>query len=220
MEGLRPRAPYLLKLIRDHFPASRSAVILEIGCGHGALLHFLRQAGYHNASGVDSSAEQVQEAHRLGIPGVVQADLTEHLKALPDNSLDVLVAIDVIEHFTKDELSRLVDDFYRVLRPGGRLISHQPNGEGPFGSFIRHADFTHESAFTSRSVAQLLIASKFRNVASYEDKPVIHGIKSLGRYVIWEYFLRQIYRFARIVETGTCEADAIFTLNFLTVAEK
>lgn len=61
VEGFRPRAPYLRKLIRDHFPTSRSVVILEIGCGHGAFLHFMRQAGYRNASGVDGSAEQVQE---------------------------------------------------------------------------------------------------------------------------------------------------------------
>jgi 2-polyprenyl-3-methyl-5-hydroxy-6-metoxy-1,4-benzoquinol methylase len=220
VEGFRPRAPYFLKLMRDHFPVARTAAILEIGCGHGAFLYFMHQAGYRNASGIDGSPEQVREAHRLGISDVRHANLTEHLKTLADDTLDVLVAIDVIEHFTKEELSRLVDEFYRVLKPGGRLISHQPNGEGPFGSFMRHWDFTHENGFTRQSIAQLLLSSNFRKVASYEDKPVIHGIKSLGRYVIWEFFLRQIYRFVRIVETGSCDADAIFTLNFTTVAEK
>lgn len=38
VEGFRPRAPYFLKLMRDHFPAARAAAILEIGCGYGVLL--------------------------------------------------------------------------------------------------------------------------------------------------------------------------------------
>ena len=220
VEGFRPRAPYFRKLMREHFPAERSAAILEIGCGHGAFLYFMREAGYVNAVGVDASPEQVREAHRLGIAQVTHANLGEHLGTLKDEALDILVAFDVIEHFTKEELSRLADEFYRVLKPGGRLISHQPNAEGPFGSFMRHWDFTHENGFTRQSLAQLLLSSRFRKVASYEDKPVVHGVKSLGRYVLWQYFLRPIYRFTRIIEMGSCDADAIFTLNFLTVAEK
>ncbi len=220
VEGFAPRAPYFRKLIREYFPVERSAAILEIGCGHGAFLYFMRQAGYLNATGIDDSPEQVQEARRLGIVEVQNADLAEHLKTISTESLDVLVAFDVIEHFTKGELSRLADEFYRVLKPGGRLITHQPNTEGPFGSFMRHWDFTHETGFTRQSIAQLLLSSNFRRVSSYEDKPVVHGLKSLVRYVMWQLLLRQAYRFARIVETGGCDADAIFTLNFLTVAEK
>lgn len=220
VEGFRPRAPYFRKLIREYFPAARSAAILEIGCGHGAFLYFMRQAGYVNATGIDDSPEQVQEARRLGIAEVQSADVAEHLKTIPAESLDVLVAFDVIEHFTKEELSGLADEFYRVLRPGGRLITHQPNAEGPFGSFMRHWDFTHETGFTRQSIAQLLLSSSFRKVSSYEDKPVVHGLKSLVRYLLWEFLLRQACRIARIVETGSCDADAIFTLNFLTVAEK
>lgn len=218
--GFRRRAPYFRKLIRDHFPAARSAAILEIGCGHGAFLYFMREAGYLGARGIDDSPEQVREAQRLGIGEVRQADLAGHLRTLPDASLDLLVAFDVIEHFTKEELSGLADEFYRVLKPGGRLITHQPNGEGPFGGFMRHWDFTHETGFTRQSIAQLFLSSRFRKVSSFEDKPVIHGLKSLGRYVLWQFFLRQTYRLMRIVETGGCDADSVFTLNFLTVAEK
>ena len=46
-------------------PPNRDAAILDIGCGHGAILYALQQAGYHNARGVDGSAEQVQAAARL-----------------------------------------------------------------------------------------------------------------------------------------------------------
>lgn len=220
VDGFAPRAPYFRKLIREHFPAVRSAAILEVGCGHGALLHFVREAGYVNASGIDDSPEQVHEAQRLGVPQVRRANVAEYLRMLPEQSLDVVVAFDVLEHFTKDELCELVGEFYRVLKHDGRLISHQPNAEGPFGSFMRHWDFTHETAFTRQSIAQLLLSGSFRKVSSYEDKPVVHGVKSLIRYLVWQFVLRQIYRFARIVETGSCDAEAIFTLNFLTVAEK
>src|SRR5215510_12035632 len=57
-EGFRPCAPYLMRVIRRHFPAERSARVLEIGCGHGTLLYFARHAGYTQLSGVDTSPEQ------------------------------------------------------------------------------------------------------------------------------------------------------------------
>lgn len=220
VDGFKSRAPYFKKLIREHFPQDRNAKIVEIGCGHGAFLHYVQEAGYANSKGVDTSQEQVQEAHRLGIASVQQGDLVEHLKGIDGNTVDVLIAFDVLEHFTKEEVSELVEELYRVLKKGGTVISHQPNGEGPFGNFIRHGDFTHELAFTRQSIAQLFLSSGFAKVASYEDKPVIHGMKSFVRYVLWEFVLRRIYRLRMVIETGGCDRNAIFSLNFLTVAEK
>ncbi len=131
--GLAPRLPYLRWLVRSCMPADRDAAILDIGCGHGAILYALQQAGYRNARGVDGSAEQVQAAARLGIAGVQQGDLMQALRDATAASLDVVIAFDVIEHFTKAELIPLVDEVHRVLKPGGRWIIHAPNGESPFG---------------------------------------------------------------------------------------
>ena len=117
--GLKQRAPYIKKLIQDHFPAEKDVAILDLGCGHGALVHFVHQNGYENIRGIDYSGEQVAEAKRLGIEGVEQGDLMEALQSLSDESQDVVVAFDVIEHFTKDELIPFVDEVYRVLRGGG-----------------------------------------------------------------------------------------------------
>jgi 2-polyprenyl-3-methyl-5-hydroxy-6-metoxy-1,4-benzoquinol methylase len=220
VEGFAPRRPYFDKVIRDHFPADRQSRILELGCGHGAFLYSIHKAGYVNAVGINGSEEQVREAGRLGIPGVTKGDLIEHLSACKEESLDLIIAFDVIEHFSKDEISILVDHVYRILKKGGKCICHQPNSEGPFGNFMRDWDFTHEMGFTRQSIAQLFLSSGFSSIQSYEDKPVVHGIKSLGRFVLWEFFIRQIYRFVRIVETGNCDAGTIFTQNFLTVANK
>lgn len=217
--GLKQRAPYIKKLIQDHFPAEKDVPILDLGCGHGAIIHFARQKGYKNIRGIDYSGEQVAEAKRLGIEGVEEGDLMEALRALPDSSQDVVIAFDVIEHFTKEELIPFVDEVYRVLRKGGKWLIHCPNGESPFGPRMFFWDFTHELAFTRTSIAQLMLASGFSRVASYEDKPVVHGAKSLARRVLWEFF-RLLLRLYLAAETGSGEKECIFSQNFLTVAVK
>lgn len=130
--GFRPRAPYLRKLMRDHFPAHKGAAILDLGCGHGAMVYFARQEGYHNIVGVDVSPEQVAEARRLGIDGVRQGDAMEALGSLGSESQDLVIAFDLLEHFAKEEIFPFLDQVNRVLKSGGRFLLHAPNGESPF----------------------------------------------------------------------------------------
>jgi 2-polyprenyl-3-methyl-5-hydroxy-6-metoxy-1,4-benzoquinol methylase len=217
--GLRPRLPYLNQLVRRHFPKDRNAAILDLGCGHGTLLHVLNNAGYRNARGVDGSAAQVAAARKLGINSVEQGEVMATLRATADASLDVIVTFDVIEHFTKDELPALIDELWRALRPGGRWIIHVPNGESPFGSRMRHWDFTHELAFTRTSLAQLLIASGFATVTCFEDRPVPHGITSLVRAISWTC-IRACLLIYIAVETGAFDRAAVFSQNMLAVATR
>jgi 2-polyprenyl-3-methyl-5-hydroxy-6-metoxy-1,4-benzoquinol methylase len=219
LAGLAPRAPFLRALVRRHFPESRDATVLDLGCGGGALVHFAREAGYRDVRGVDVSAEQVAAAGRLGIAGVEQGDLLEPLGALPEGSQDVIVAFDVMEHFSKEELLLLVDSVHRALRANGRWIIHVPNGESPFGTAIRYGDLTHELAFTRESISQLLLASGYRSVECFEDAPVAHGFKSFMRRALWSV-ARAGLRFYVAVETGDSAREAVFTRNLLAVALK
>lgn len=217
--GLKPRRAYLRKLIRDHFPPDRDSVIIDLGCGHGAIIHSAREAGYRHIVGTDTSPEQVAAAQRLGIAGVQQGDLTETLKSLPDGSQDAVIAFDVIEHFTKDELLVLVDEVCRVLKPEGRWILHSVNGESPFFGRSLYWDFTHELAFTQASLGQLLLTSGFSRVACYEDEPVPHGLKSAIRWILWR-LIRAGLRLYIAVETGDLGRKAIFSQNLIAVAIK
>jgi 2-polyprenyl-3-methyl-5-hydroxy-6-metoxy-1,4-benzoquinol methylase len=217
--GLRPRAAQLNKLIRDHFPADRSAKIADLGCGHGALIYFAQRAGYCNIEGIDGSAQQVAAARHLGIAEVREGDLGEVLSSMADSSHDVLVTFDVIEHFRKDELVAFVDGALRVLRPGGRWIIHTPNAESPFGCRMRYWDFTHEMAFTRESISQLLFSSGFTVVSCYEDGPVPHGVASTVRWLLWRV-IRAMLRLWLAIETGDGGRQAIFSQNLLVVAFK
>ena len=219
VKELMPRAPILRKIIRAFFPPNHDANILDLGCGHGAFIYFIREAGYVNVTGIDGSPEQVDEARRHGIEGVVQGDLMDTLGAKSDSSQDVIISFDVLEHFTKDELLIIVDEVFRVLRKGGCWIIHTANGEAPFIGRIRYGDFTHEMAFTRESITQLLKSSGFTEVICQEDTPIPHGIKSGIRWVLWK-FIRAGLRFYLAVETGAGEAESIFSQNFLAVAAK
>jgi len=219
LDGLKSRAPYIMHLIRSHFPRNRQSDILELGCGHGAVIYYARLEGYINICGVDGSPEQVAAARRLGIDGVDEGDLMQALAALPSESKDCIVAFDVIEHFTRNELIMLVDEVRRVLRPGGRWIIHVPNGESPFVGMIRYSDITHELAFTRISIGQLLYSSGFSDVFCYEDAPIPHGIKSFVRLLLWKFF-RALLRLYVAAETGNAGRECIFSQNFLAVAKK
>lgn len=218
--GFAPRLPYFDRMIRKHFPQDRNATVFEVGCGHGTLIYCAQtRHGYKNVSGVDGSPAQVEAARRLGVHGVEQADIFESLRARSPESIDVIVAFDVIEHFAKDELFSFADEVHRVLRPGGRWIIHAPNGESPFGSRMRYWDLTHEQAFTSESISQLLYVCGFSTVNYFEDDPVVHGITSAGRFLAWK-MARGLLRLYLAAETGDTGRTAILSQNLLAVAIK
>ncbi len=157
--ALAPRKAYLEQIVRRHFPRNRNAPILDLGCGHGAIVYFARQAGYQNCVGVDTSAEQVAVAQSLGIEGVTQGDVLATLHAAAAESIELVVTFDVIEHLTKSELLELADEILRVLKAGGAWMIHAPNGASPFFGAVRYGDYTHEQAFTPGGLKQLALCA-------------------------------------------------------------
>ena len=124
---------------------------------------------------------------------------------------------DVLEHLERQELFDLLDEVHRVLRPGGLCLIHVPNGEGIFGMEIRFGDLTHVQAFTQNSARQLLSATGFSQIRCYEERPVVHGIISLVRGVLWALGTLP-FRLLLAAETGSTKA--ILSENLLIRAIK
>ena len=144
------------------------------------------------------------EAGRRGITGIIAGDLRQVLESFSPESQDVVIAFDVIEHFTKDELLGCLDQVWRVLKTGGKLIIHTPNGASPFCGRIRYGDFTHELALTRESLTQLCQVCGFSQISCYEEQPVPHGIKSGIRWLLWKA-IRCVLRLYIAVETGVVD---------------
>jgi len=207
--------PYIDQLIRTHVPSDRNIAILDIACGHGRLLFQLKSKGYLNLSGVDVSKEQVHLAHRLGIPSVTCGDLFDYLKTVPDQSQDVVFLMDILEHLSPQETLDLLDAAHRVLKSSGRLIAHVPNGEGLFAMRVRYGDFTHTQAFTQQSISQVLKACRFDQIGCHEDKPLVYGLKSFVRRILWD-LLTVPHRLLLAAESGTF--SGILSQNLLVTA--
>lgn len=151
---------------------SKGALILDAGCGVGYLEFYLLEKGFTNIDAVDISAEQIEIAKRYlkqyQLPTDKMkfccVDIFEHLKQC-FNKYDVITAIDILEHFSKDEAFKFLELSYNALKKEGYIIVRVPNMEHPFhSSYFLHHDFTHEIGFTQSSLKQCLSAAGFSEI--------------------------------------------------------
>jgi 2-polyprenyl-3-methyl-5-hydroxy-6-metoxy-1,4-benzoquinol methylase len=199
-----------------HLPSDKNINILEIGCGEGGLLYYLRNRGYKNCLGVEIGKEQISLAQRLGIDGVKQADIKEFLRD-KIGEYDVIFARDVLEHLNKEEVFEVIENVFKALKPGGRFIVQTPNAEGPFGTRYYYQDFTHEIVFSASSLSQVLRVVGFGKIEFFRAGPVVHGLKSAIRYFLWRIIELKL-RLYLLIETGGL--GHVLTQNLIAVAEK
>jgi 2-polyprenyl-3-methyl-5-hydroxy-6-metoxy-1,4-benzoquinol methylase len=140
-----------------HFaPLPRSAEILDVGCGPGSLLSWLRSNGFTAIQGVDLSPDDVDVAAGVLGPGVVVlGDAVAHLEERP-GAFDVIVMKAMLEHVAKAELLRLVEAVAAALRPTGFALIEVPNMDWLAAGHERYMDLTHEVGFTQESLCSLL----------------------------------------------------------------
>jgi SAM-dependent methyltransferase len=110
--------PYV-ELLREHEP------VLDVGCGRGELLQLLGEAGVE-ARGIDIDPGMVERARANGLL-VEQVDAVSYLGSQPAGALGAVVAIQVIEHLSYEDLQRLLELSRRALAPGGLLVAETIN---------------------------------------------------------------------------------------------
>ncbi len=201
----------------DILPLDQNGPILDLGCGWGGFLAFLQAKGFTNLAGVDNSAQQVEIAHRLGLDGVEVGDVFAALSKYR-NHYACISAFNVLEHLDKEQVLPFLKEALAALRPGGCLLLELPNANSLFGSRTRYWDFTHELSFTPTSLLQILQVVGFTNVQLRERCPVVHGMKSWIRSLLWQ-LIRQGLSFYLMVEQGSAGYQ-IFTQDMHAIAWK
>jgi cyclopropane fatty-acyl-phospholipid synthase-like methyltransferase len=160
-------------------PANKDAEILDIGCGAGHFLYYLKKRGYTHFLGIDLSPGQIEFCKNYIAPNVELADAFELLTDKISN-YDAISASDVLEHIPKEKVITFLEMIYRSLKPAGILLLKLPNMSNPFALDSRFRDFTHECGFTEKSIFQVLYVAGFRDICVYA--PQTHK-KSVSLYV-------------------------------------
>ena len=101
------------------------APVLDVGCGRGEFLELLAEVGVE-ASGVDIDGEVVKAAAGRGLQ-VAEDDALRHLANVENHSLGGMVLIQVIEHFSAQEIVDFVALAADKMRTGGQVFVETVN---------------------------------------------------------------------------------------------
>ncbi len=119
------------------FAAAVGDPLVEIGCGPGQIGGFVRERG-RRVVGLDYSHPMATLARRR-LDGAVTADM----RALPFRtaSLGGILAFYSLIHLRRPELTPMLRECRRALRPGGRILlsAHEGRGEVGVAEFLGEA---------------------------------------------------------------------------------
>ena len=120
-----------------------TGITLNLGCG-------VKRSHLEGAVNIDSRPE-------------VEPDLIcDITKGLPyeDDSVDMIYALDFIEHLERPEVVELMDEIFRVLKPGGRFHHRTPSDDGR-GAW---QDPTHRSAWNINTWRFYFVEPEYRDL--------------------------------------------------------
>lgn len=109
--------------LRRVFPDG--ACLLHAGCGSGQV-----DAGLHDrfritALDISTGALQLYARNNPGVREISHGSIFR--LPFPDGSFDGIYNLGVMEHFTVDEITRILAEFHRVLKPRGRMVLFWPH---------------------------------------------------------------------------------------------
>jgi cyclopropane fatty-acyl-phospholipid synthase-like methyltransferase len=193
---------------QQFLPADKNARILDVGCGMGHFLYFLKKEGYTNYRGIDISPTQVQFARDNVTERASLADAFDYLNT--NDTFDVIVANDIIEHIPRDKTLHFLGLIYDSLEPNGLLLAKTLNMSNPFGLQTRYLDFTHEEGFTEYSLRQVLSISGFHDIQIMGTHLESRTLKSwivrlrerIAHEILKQMLRAQGYRYASILDSN------------------
>ncbi len=92
----KKRADYILKIV------DKNSIVLDLGCGDGAILKYLKDKANIKGIGVDVSPRALNKAAKEGVE-VIEMDINDFksLKNLP--KVDYILGLEIIEHMPRPE---------------------------------------------------------------------------------------------------------------------
>jgi ubiquinone/menaquinone biosynthesis C-methylase UbiE len=143
------RGNRLRTMLADDLELRPGYRVLDVGCGPGRLacLFAERVAPTGVVDGIDASVEMIKrarsQARKRGVAVTFQVAFAQDLP-FPDGTFDAVGCTLALHHVAQDDQRTAVEEMYRVLKPGGRLlIAEFHKGPGrrrhPGPRWLRHS---------------------------------------------------------------------------------
>lgn len=154
-------------LLSNISPALR---VLEIGCGTGYLTKELAKTSAF-VTAIDISRDLLREAKTFAQSREIRYSVSNaYMLAFGDRSFDTIVGSSVLHHL---DIEKTLREFYRVLRPGGKIAFTEPNMLNPQIMvqknipWIKKAcgDSPDETAFFAWRLKRMLIKHGFTDIS-------------------------------------------------------
>jgi SAM-dependent methyltransferase len=213
--------------LKPLLPESKSASILEIGCGMGFAIAAIKSLGYLDVEGMDADKGQISASKARGLP-IEHIPISQTRKYLEarEGTKDFIFAFDVLEHVPMSEQVEFLDLVFGALKPGGRFACRVPNCNSGVASRMRYADWTHHCSFAETSLDFLLFNCGFNDITITEATPNhVPRYPFLLRPVVIKWLLRAYFRAHRRLELaseyGWTEAKNLpLSPNIMAMAKK
>jgi 2-polyprenyl-3-methyl-5-hydroxy-6-metoxy-1,4-benzoquinol methylase len=212
---------YFSKNYLKHLPKNKQSLIVDLGCGMGHFLYFLKKKGYKNYFGVDISAECIAFCNKKKLASKERlfcGDVFDFFQK-GKRKFDMVIMNDLIEHIPKSEIVLLLGLIKKSLNDNGKLIIKTINCANPItGSSSRYLDFTHTSGFTEESLSQALSIAGFEKINIYPQdiwvfNSIVNFLGKLGQWVLGLFFRLLFFLYGR-------KTTKIFTKDIIAVAKK
>lgn len=195
--------------ISKHISRNRYINILEIGCGNGELLNRLAAAGYKNLTGVD-----LVEHNLNGLNSnvkIVNCDIFNYLSQYDGEKFDLIICVDVLEHFTHQQLNKLMNDLNVVASVNCEIIYRVPNSSSVSGLTYAFGDLTHKQLLNESSSRQLMLHYNWDVLTIHGHSPLSINfsapIKILLRPLVG--FLYRIFLYINSAESTIIESNLV-----------
>jgi SAM-dependent methyltransferase len=113
----------ILTEIQAKFALNKDISILDIGCGTGGLLHFLRKNSYTNLRGIDYSDSSIHFSKLRNI-NVQKLNIDDLLSVFQKQQFDVIICNDVFYCLDKIQIINALQNIETNLRPNAILLSN------------------------------------------------------------------------------------------------
>lgn len=158
--------------------------ILDIGCGLGQALNYLKNKGFEKLFGIDINDESIDICRKNGLAVEKITDIREFAKNYTGEKFDRIIMSHVLEHIDKNLIiDTLIHIRKFLLKEGGVFLLMVPNAQSYTGSYWRYEDFTHTILFTAGSCNYVLKSAGFTTIEFIDPDGTKH-MSAIKRFII------------------------------------